>query len=240
MFRDRRLYPRLVVDLSAEYLLEGAESWEEGRMVDLSAGGVGLQTEQELAVETVVAKIHFALPDEEEGSEDRIEASARVVRSERQDNPEGKWVYRSGLEFIDLADKDWQVLQRHVLAQMIEQMGTRSKSSAPLNKRRVPVEQPLVLRFARFDKFIEEVSGDISLEGMFIKSEDPRPEGSIFDFRMDLHDDFTLIEGRAEVVWVRSHSQTEAQPNGMGVRFLDLDETGRKVIERLIRQVTED
>lgn len=55
----------------------------------------------------------------------------------------------------------------------------------------------------------------------------------MFDFECRLEDSLTLIEGRGEVVWVRTKTSTSG-PHGMGIRFLELSENSRRYIQRLM------
>ena len=102
------------------------------------------------------------------------------------------------------------------------------------SRHRVSLEQPVRLRFRLFQEFIEEVSSNISLGGMFIATEDTQEPESRFDFEMALEDGFTLIEGKGEVVWVRHRAEGPDRPAGMGVRFVGLGETSRVLISKIV------
>ncbi|MFW5878661.1 MAG: PilZ domain-containing protein, partial [Myxococcota bacterium] len=73
------------------------------------------------------------------------------------------------------------------------------------DKRRFP-RAPLSLlvqyRFDSFDDFLSEYSADISCGGMFIRTEDPRPVGSMIYLQFALKDGSKLIEGLGRVVHV--------------------------------------
>jgi uncharacterized protein (TIGR02266 family) len=96
------------------------------------------------------------------------------------------------------------------------------------------MSQPVRIRYRLFQEFIQEMSTNISLGGMFVATAEPREPGSQFDFEYVLEDGFTLIKGRAEVAWVRSEPEGDGRPVGMGVRFMELEETSRVLVGRIV------
>ncbi|MDX1631412.1 MAG: TIGR02266 family protein, partial [Thermoanaerobaculia bacterium] len=93
------------------------------------------------------------------------------------------------------------------------------------------------LKFKEFRGFITEYSANISPGGMFIITESPQEPGSVFDFEFRLaDDDFQIIHGLGEVVWVREESGGPDRPRGMGIRFLHLDEGSRELIEKMVEE----
>lgn len=102
---------------------------------------------------------------------------------------------------------------------------------------RVALERPIRVRYRLFQEFIEEMSANISTGGMFIATDEPREPGSQFNVEFSLEDGFTFIEGRVEVAWIRSETAGTARPAGMGVRFLDLEETGQALVAKIVDRV---
>jgi uncharacterized protein (TIGR02266 family) len=103
-----------------------------------------------------------------------------------------------------------------------------------LRKRRVPLQRKISLKFKEFRGFITEHSANISMGGMFIRTDTPQPPGTIFDFEFTLGDGYTLIHGIGEVVWVREADEGPDRPPGMGVRFLNLDPESRQLVDRIV------
>lgn len=100
--------------------------------------------------------------------------------------------------------------------------------------RRVPFEGEVRLRFEGFQDFIAEYSANISLGGIFIKSEQPPAPGTELDVEFTLDDDFNLIRGRGRVIWVRQEVDAHQRPPGMGVRFLELTPGSRELIFQVV------
>lgn len=109
-------------------------------------------------------------------------------------------------------------------------------SKVDLERRRVPLERKISLKFKEFRGFITEYSQNLSMGGMFIRTSDPKPVGTIFDFELSLTDDFKLVQGIGEVIWVRATDDGPERPSGMGVRFLDLSSESRRLIQRIVEE----
>lgn len=106
----------------------------------------------------------------------------------------------------------------------------------PIESRRVPLEREVVLEFEHFAKFIREYSANISLGGMFIKSDRPSLPDTVFRFEVRLVEEGPVIAGLAKVLWVRESAEGKDRPAGMGVRFLQLEDRGRSLIEQIVRE----
>ena len=95
---------------------------------------------------------------------------------------------------------------------------------------RVAVIMPVRVRYESVLDFVETQSMNISRTGMFIGTDDPAPLGHRIDFEFSLSDGYTLLRGTAEVVRVVKGGTA----NGMGIRFVDLDEANRGLIDRIV------
>ena len=83
------------------------------------------------------------------------------------------------------------------------------------------------LRFDSVQHFLSAYAGDISETGMFVRIEDPPHEvGQVVTLRFDAGKE-RIVQGTARVARVI--------PTGIGLEFIDLDETGRKVVEMIVR-----
>ena len=98
----------------------------------------------------------------------------------------------------------------------------RSQGSA----RRREVQLPVELTFDQSVLRLLGESQNMSLTGMLIVSEDPKPPGTAVRFRFD---DF---EGRAEVVWRREGYEGSL----LGMRFTALGQNDRVHLVRLLKE----
>lgn len=110
--------------------------------------------------------------------------------------------------------------------------GDPPEAAPPSERRtasRVQVAFPVRVRYDSVIDFVQTQSMNISRTGMFITTPEPAPIGSRIDFEFALSDGFTLLRGTAEVVRAVRGGVT-----GMGIRFLDLDEESRRLIDRIV------
>lgn len=122
-------------------------------------------------------------------------------------------------------------------------MSDSSSSDLPPTRgsQRIPLETRVRLEFDRFQGFVEEYSSNLSLGGMFIRTDEPKPPGTLVEFELALQeDDFTLIQGSGEVVWVREREEGETQPAGMGIRFRELNQRSEDLILQLVQTHLEE
>jgi uncharacterized protein (TIGR02266 family) len=86
-------------------------------------------------------------------------------------------------------------------------------------------------RFNTFEEFLAEYSIDISVGGMFIRTDAPRPEGSMIYLQFALRDGHKLIEGLGKVVRVNPPGSPIP---GMGVEFVNLDDDSSSLISDIV------
>jgi uncharacterized protein (TIGR02266 family) len=96
---------------------------------------------------------------------------------------------------------------------------------------RVPVAILIHYRYESVQEFVAEYTDDISMSGVFIRSDKPRPIGSMIYLQMTLNDGSKLIEGFGRVARVGVGSRGQF---GMGVQFLRFDDESKALIEILV------
>jgi hypothetical protein len=109
-------------------------------------------------------------------------------------------------------------------------MASSESNTAPavtLSERQVVVEYP------SFRQFISMSVSTLSEEGMFIEVPNPKAAGSRLSFVLRIADGFQLMQGEAEVVAVREAAAGQS-PEGMSIRFQDLDEPGQRLLEKVV------
>jgi len=88
---------------------------------------------------------------------------------------------------------------------------------------------------ATVDEFIENHAHDVSRGGIFIKTGNPFPPGTLLKFEIRLASDQAVIAGVGRIVWKRDAGTTAGErPAGMGVKFIKIDEPSKAVIDRLV------
>jgi molecular chaperone DnaK len=110
-----------------------------------------------------------------------------------------------------------------------------SRAQQPSDRRRftrVPLDLLIQYRFESFDAFMSEYAADVSVGGMFVRTRDPRPIGTMIYLQFTLKDGIRLIEALGKVVRVVSGGD---EP-GMGIEFVNLDEDSREMVEAIVRE----
>lgn len=88
-------------------------------------------------------------------------------------------------------------------------------------------------RFNTFEDFLAEYSVNLSAGGIFIRTDQPKPEGSIIYLQFSLKDGSRLIEGMGRVVRVNP-AGVAGRVAGMGIEFLNFDEDSTQLIEEIV------
>lgn len=112
------------------------------------------------------------------------------------------------------------------------------KPSAGDNRRRHPrakVQLLIQFRFDTFEEFLAEYSVDLSSSGMFIRSQNPRGEGSFVYLQFALRDGSRIIEGLGKVVRVNPPG-VPGREAGMGIEFVDFDEESLAIIRGIVEK----
>jgi uncharacterized protein (TIGR02266 family) len=92
---------------------------------------------------------------------------------------------------------------------------------------RASVDLRIDLEFPSVQQFLSAYAGDISESGMFIRTESSTlREGEVVRLQFDAGKE-RIVQGTARVVRVDSA--------GLGVEFVDLDDTSRRLIEMIVR-----
>ena len=80
------------------------------------------------------------------------------------------------------------------------------------------------------------ISNNLSEGGLFVASQDLLARGTVLDLEFSIPDAGPPIRTTGVVRWIREDLESiEGQP-GMGVQFVDLDETTKKRLERFVEK----
>lgn len=83
--------------------------------------------------------------------------------------------------------------------------------------------------FESFDEFLAEYVTNISRSGVFVRSKNPLPVGTVVNLHFTvIMDAIETIEGTGEVVRV------EEDPPGMGVVFTEISSYSKELIDKLL------
>jgi hypothetical protein len=115
----------------------------------------------------------------------------------------------------------------------VDQDPAQPEPHAQEGKRRHPraqVDLQVSLRFSSVQHFLSAHAGNISESGMFIEGGDlgdaSHEAGQTVILRFDAGSE-RIVEGKARIV--------RADKSGIGLEFVELDETSRKLVEMIVR-----
>ena len=118
-------------------------------------------------------------------------------------------------------------------------MGKPTKDTDRRKYPRVPLSLLIQYRFDTLEDFLSEYSTDISIGGMFIRTDRPKDEGTLVYLQFYLRDGAKLIEGLGRVVRVNSSDlQDGAASEGMGIEFVNFDEESMELIRQIVERNT--
>jgi uncharacterized protein (TIGR02266 family) len=98
---------------------------------------------------------------------------------------------------------------------------------------RAKVQLLIQFRFDTFEDFVAEYSTDLSVGGMFLRTEKPREEGSFVYLQFALRDGSRIIEGLGKVVHVIPPG-VPGRIAGMGIEFVNFDAESTATIEEIV------
>jgi uncharacterized protein (TIGR02266 family) len=93
----------------------------------------------------------------------------------------------------------------------------------------------ITLQFPSLRAFLAEYGERISAEGMLLRTEAPPAAGSTVDIEVVVAAGMRLLRARGETLWSGAGAAGGRQP-AAAVRFQDLDEASRKLIEKIVEQ----
>lgn len=87
--------------------------------------------------------------------------------------------------------------------------------------------------------FVAAYSVNISGAGLFVKSDNPLPKGEKFLLKLQLPDLEQTLSIQSQVVWTqKAEDEARAGANGMGIKFLEMDEKDGLVLRRYVQEIT--
>ncbi|MDP2269087.1 MAG: TIGR02266 family protein [Archangium sp.] len=83
------------------------------------------------------------------------------------------------------------------------------------------------------DEFASKYATNLSDGGMFIRTREPKPQGTELSFKVEIADGQRVLQGVAIVRWTRAEGDPNGPP-GMGLEFLKLDPASRALVDRML------
>jgi len=84
------------------------------------------------------------------------------------------------------------------------------------------------------DDFVAKYATNLSEGGMFVRSKKPLAIGTVLSFKVEIANGQRVMQGTAKVKWVRAEAKSHAEPSGMGLEFIKLDDASQEVVHRMM------
>ena len=105
------------------------------------------------------------------------------------------------------------------------------------DERRKDLRVPLRVMHVKLEgktKVFFGYADNLSENGMFIQSINPKEAGSRFKISFQLPGSTSTIECMAEVIWKRDFSPSSSHKPGMGLKFIDMDSDYKDALRRFL------
>lgn len=96
---------------------------------------------------------------------------------------------------------------------------------------RVTLNLLVQFRLQSYEQFLTDYASDLSVGGMFLRTNDPKPEGSMLYFQFTTKEGGSLIEGLGRVVRV---TKDDSGATGMGIEFVNVEEPSMARIREIV------
>ncbi len=115
-----------------------------------------------------------------------------------------------------------------------EALGVKKRD---LVEARRSVRSPLLVlevRGKHYNKIFIGYTKNVSKDGFFLSSQQSLKAGDQFPVEFVLPDNATKVICTCEVVWTKEFKSRTGNSTGVGVRFVDLDESQKRVIDNWV------
>ena len=107
-------------------------------------------------------------------------------------------------------------------------------------RRESRIQKTLSLTYKDNQSFINAYTGNISIGGLYIKTEKPLRQGEMFFLKLQLPGLSEPVNIKSEVAWAwKKEGDKEKKPSGMGVKFLEMNEKDDQTLKKYIGKIME-
>jgi len=119
-------------------------------------------------------------------------------------------------------------------AHRIKKMTDRATEFTARKEPRVSKVLPVMFKFG--DTLIKGYLGNMSTWGLFIQTDNPLKPGHKFSLKLNLPGIKETLTLKCEVVWTRIRPEGPHRPNGMGIKFRDIDMKDYRILKQYIKE----
>ena len=138
-------------------------------------------------------------------------------------------------------DKEFNLLSssfRAIIVAVVNRFRSLTERTCEFSSRKVDrTQKSLSVAFKDRRSFVRAFTGNISNDGLFIRTDSPLKKGEQFSIKLQLPDFSEPIRATCEVVWAREHKEAENRPPGMGVKFCELTEAHKRLLNQYLQSL---
>jgi len=140
----------------------------------------------------------------------------------------------------DFLDKEFNKLSedfRVILVAVARRVKKMTERASDFTSRKEPrTTKVLPVMFKLGETFIKGYLGNMSTWGLFIRTDNPLKPGHKFSLKLNLPGVEGTLKLRCEVVWVREQAEGPHRPQGMGIKFRDIDMQDYRILKQYIKE----
>jgi len=139
----------------------------------------------------------------------------------------------------DFLDREFNQISsdfRGILCSVVRRLRKTTQSLAYSPRRSEErARAKIKVSFKHTGDFIKGYIDNIGSGGLFIKTTEALPVGTLVDLEFNLPQTDQIVRSKARVIWTRPESMsTEKVPPGMGTEFIDMDPKDRELLKRYL------
>jgi CRP/FNR family cyclic AMP-dependent transcriptional regulator len=147
---------------------------------------------------------------------------------------------RVGIIDREFLDREFNKLSedfRLILVAVAHRVKKMTDRASEFTARQEPrVSKVLPVMFKLGDTLIKGHLGNISTWGLFIRTDNPLAPGHKFSLKLDLPGIPDPLRLKCEVVWSRDQAEGPNRPQGMGIKFRDIDMKDYQILKQYIKE----
>ena len=147
-----------------------------------------------------------------------------------------------GLLDKDFLDSEFNQISsdfRGVVRTLVKRLrNTTQKLSGVTGPRRTEERTGATIRitFKKASDFFRAYIGNLGTGGLFIKTSQTVPAGTVLNLEFNLPDSDHLIQAKGKVVWARSKGESdERKPPGLGIQFVQMSSEDANLLNNYIK-----
>jgi uncharacterized protein (TIGR02266 family) len=124
---------------------------------------------------------------------------------------------------------------RGILEALVKRYQQTIDRAMDLTSRQEPrTEKALSLKYADKKAVVDALTENASSSGLFISTEDPLQKGEHLQIELQLPGLANAVKVKGEVIWMRKETGETDQPNGMGVKFVEISKEDKQTLKEYL------